>query len=132
MSDASCPVCGSVLPGVRVGAVTVCPGCATPVVAAAPPAEDAAIIDVEAQVVGADPEPARSVEVREIGGGGGGGGEGPRVYTRVERGPWGTARSTTVIFGNGAPGGPNCCGCGCLLLLGLFAVVFVRGCASFF
>jgi hypothetical protein len=111
-----------------VGAVTVCPGCATPVVAGPPPAEDAAIIDVEAQVVGAEPEPPRVVQVRESVGEEGG----PRVYTRVERGPWGTARSTTVIFGNGTPGGPNCCGCGCLLLLGLAVVIFVRGCASFF
>lgn len=81
------------------------------------------VIEVEAEVVGGPPH-AVPPPPDEDGG--------PRVYTRVSQGPFGTFRSTTVVMGRDMPGGPNCCGFGCMLFVALLAVIFLRGCMSFF
>ncbi len=123
MHDSHCHACGEQLTAEDLRDASHCPACGAALRPLA--TTDDPVIEVEAEVVGGLPRDARAPLREDVDGG-------PRVYTQTSEGPWGTFRSTTVVMGRDVPGGPNCCGFGCLLFVALMAVIFLRGCMSFF
>lgn len=123
VNDTPCPVCGALVTAEDALGTTHCGACGAALRPLATTEEQ--VIDVQAEVVGSLPDEAQP-PLRDQPG------AGPRVYTRVSEGPWGTSRSTTVVMGRDVPGGPNCCGFGCMLFVAIMAVIFLRGCMSFF
>jgi len=132
-----CSACGATFEGPRSapGGVIGCPFCGGTVPVQD---DDGLIIDVRARAEGEAPadEPslARDLNLR----GNHARVEEPPFEQRVFIGrlwPGGpTIQGQTWVFRSGGTGnaeGRGCCGCGCLLAV-LFAVVFLRGCASFF
>jgi hypothetical protein len=122
MYKTRCPRCGAafMVPPALRGRAMACPECGNRFHADTPAAGE--VIDVEAEVIGAEPEVAEEPPPER----------GVVVESAAGRDETGRPFSRTIMWE--VPGwfsGEGCCGCGCLMMI-LFVLLALRGCLTLF